>query len=138
MKPKVVLALLLASLVFLTAQSAGAQKSKNEAPRLPSITGKVTLLEPRFFSSTIQVKKTGRKGGLQSVRAIVNSKTGITYKRERFSFKEITLNSTVHLEYERVNGVIVARTLKVKKLYAKPAPSKNKSKGNALKKKSGE
>ncbi|MHB8482643.1 MAG: hypothetical protein ACYDBV_07925 [Nitrospiria bacterium] len=135
MNLKVVLALLLTGLIFMASQNAGAQKSKKVSSRLTSLTGKVMLLEPHFFSSTIQVKKTGKKGGLQSVRAIVNSKTETKYKGAVFPFKNIPLYSTVRLEYERANGIIVARTITVKKLYTKPVPSKKKGKNKLSKKK---
>ncbi|MBI1823891.1 MAG: hypothetical protein HYR80_07270, partial [Nitrospirae bacterium] len=76
---------------------------------------------------TIQVKKSGKKGGLRSVRAIVNSKTLIQYQGKDILLKEIPLQSTVHLEYERIKGVIVARKVVIKKLYVKPLPKEKKS-----------
>jgi hypothetical protein len=112
--------------LLLAPQAVEAKKSKKETARLPSVTGTVVLIEPNFLSSAIQVKKTGKKGGLQSVRAIVNGKTKIYYKGKPFALNDIPLHSTIRLEYERVKGVVVARKIIVTKLYSKKPPPKEK------------
>jgi hypothetical protein len=104
------------------------KEPEENGPPLQSITGKLTLVENHLLSTTIQVKKVGRKGGLRSVRAIVNSKTLIQYPGKEILLKDIPLQSTVRLEYERVKGVIVARSILVKKLYVKPAPKAGSAK----------
>jgi hypothetical protein len=112
--------------LLLAPQPVEAKKSKKETARLPSVTGQVVLIETNFLSSAIQVKKTGRKGGLQSVRAIVNGKTRIYYKGKPFVLNDIPLHSSIRLEYERVKGVVVARKIMVIKLYSKKPPPKEK------------
>jgi len=99
---------------------------------IQSIVGKLTMIETHMLSTTVQVKKSGKKGGLRSVMAIVNSKTLIRFNGKDILLKEIPLQSTVHLDYERVKGVIVARSIQVKKMYVKPAPKgKTDTKKNA-------
>lgn len=116
---------IVAALLFLTSSSIQAKTAEEPDSELASLTGKLTLVETHFLSTTIQVKRSGKKGGLRSVMAIVNSKTLIQYKEKDILLKNVPLQSTVHLKYERVKGVIVARTIVVKKLYVKPA-SKDK------------
>jgi hypothetical protein len=115
-----------ATLLFLTPSSIEATITKEQDSDLASLTGKLTLVEPHFLSTTIQVKRNGKKGGLRSVLAIVNRKTLIQYQGKDILIKDVPLQSTVHLEYERVKGVIVARTIVVKKLYVKPVPKEKK------------
>lgn len=115
-----------ASLLFLTALPIEAKTSEQSDSELLSLIGKLTLVEAHFLSTTIQVKKSGKKGGLRSVMAIVNSKTLIQYKGKDILLKDIPLQSTVYLQYERVKGVIVARTIVVRKLYLKPVPKEKK------------
>lgn len=115
------------SLLFIISQPIEGRTQGPSETELQSLTGKLTLVEIHFLSSTIQVKKSGKKGGLRSVRAIVNSKTLIQYQGKDILLKEIPLQSTVHLEYERIKGVIVARKVVIKKLYVKPLPKEKKS-----------
>lgn len=115
------------SFLFLISQPIDARTQEPSEDELQTLTGKLTLVETHFLSSTIQVKKSGKKGGLRSVRAIVNSKTLIQYQGKDILLKEIPLQSTVHLEYERIKGVIVARKVIAKKLYVKPLPKEKKS-----------
>jgi hypothetical protein len=126
MTPKWILGFITAILFFLLPLSIEAKIADKQDSDLSSLSGKLTLIENHFLSSTIQVKKSGKKGGLRSVMAIVNSKTLIQYQRKDILLKDIPLQSTVHLEYERVKGVIVARTIVVKKLYIKPVPKEKK------------
>jgi hypothetical protein len=126
MTHKWIFGLLAATLLFLTPSSIEAKMAAEQDSELASLTGKLTLVESHFLSTTIQVKKSGKKGGLRSVMAIVNSKTLIQYKGKDILLKKVPLQSTVHLEYERVKGVIVARTIVVKKLYVKPVPKEKK------------
>ncbi len=126
MTHKWIFGLLAATLLFLIPSSIEAKMAAEQDSELASLTGKLTLVESHFLSTTIQVKKSGKKGGLRSVMAIVNSKTLIQYKGKDILLKEVPLQSTVHLEYERVKGVIVARTIVVKKLYVKPVPKEKK------------
>jgi len=116
--------ILVASLLFLlhSGPLTGASSGESSESELHSVTGKLTLIETHFLSTTIQVKKIGKKGGLRSVMAIVNSKTLIRYNGKDILLKDIPLQSTVLLEYERVKGVIVARSVLVKRLYSKPVP----------------
>ena len=94
---------------------------KKASPGLPSITGKVILVEKQYLSSVIQVSRAGHKGGLHSVRALVNNKTELRFNGEKIMFQEITQGSTVRLVYERVKkGIIMARKIYVIKLKMGP------------------
>lgn len=126
MTQKWIIGLFFAILLLLTSLSIDAKTSESSDSERISFTGKLTLVEPHFLSTTVQVKKTGKKGGLRSVMAIVNSKTLIQYRGKDILLKDVPLQSIIHLEYERVKGVIVARTIVVKKLYVKPVPKEKK------------
>ena len=114
------------SFLFLALSTIQIKSAEKQDPELQTLTGKLTLIENHFLSTTIQVKKNGKKGGLRSVMAIVNRKTEIKYQGKIMSLKDVPLQSTVHLEYERVKGVIVARKIVIKKIYVKPAAKDKK------------
>ena len=124
---KTILGFIAVYFIFFIASPIEGKNSEQSDSERVSLTGKLTLVEGHFLSTTIQVKKIGKKGGLRSVMAIVNSKTLIQYRGKDILLRDIPLQSTVHLEYERVKGVIVARTIVVRKLYVKPTPKAKKS-----------